>query len=184
MKAGGRGWVVRRWPRYTADGNAGERTDRIDFFESPLVCGKTSVPIRSGPDGGIGFEPIQEAGIGCGKGMASQRGLIHPGQFRAFDGTGFRTGGSRAEVKTEPDGFVRVVMDDFLVEFTDLDGEIDFLNEFPLQGGLPVFTRLQFPTGEFPEPGEGFAGGSTRDEQAAGMEDQRCGDVDHAGNRF
>ncbi len=70
-------------------------------------------------------------------------------------------------------------MGDFLVENTDLNDEVEFLDEFAGQGGFPGFAGLEFAAGEFPQAGEGFAWGPAGDEESTVGEDEGGGDVDH-----
>lgn len=72
-----------------------------------------------------------------------------------------------AKERYHPDDDATVVVIKRWQGAANQDGATEFLTNFPHDGGIGVFARLDFAAGEFPFEREEFVGRTLRDEDAA-----------------
>ena len=82
-----------------------------------------------------------------------------------------------ADEKFQVDGFFRVVVGDFLKQFTNGNFHTEFLTDFADKALLKSFARLALAAGKFPQPTEVRLRVALRDEQLARAEDKRGADL-------
>ena len=87
-------------------------------------------------------------------------------------------GNQFADEKFQVDGFLWVVVADFLEEFADGNFHAEFLADFADEALLEGLARLAFAAGKFPQPAEMRLRVALRDEQFAAVEDERGADCD------